>query len=275
MTWDDAFDVCAEADGWRLDKVLEMVLPGAGLRLRRRLCTEGRVLVEGKVQRPGYKVRTGQHVEILQGREGMQPRELGLKVVKQEAGFAAINKPGNIHSAAIAGKEEPSVEGVLSVLFPKNSPVLLNRLDYLTSGLLLVALTPEAREAYLLREEDGAIKKFYLARVHGRLDGIVSIRSKLDSDDRKKTRVLATRDSDIRRWTDVTALSHDNTANTSLVRCLIMKGARHQIRAHLASIGHSIVGDPLYGEGESSKGLMLHHQRIELPGFWAESTPLF
>lgn len=275
MSFEKKFNIPAASDGWRLDRVLEQPLPDSGLRLRRRLCDEGRVLVEGRAQKPGYKVRAGQQVAILGGNPRMTPRELGLKIIRQEAGFAAVDKPGEVHSAAIAGRDEPSVEDVLPDLFPDRSPVLLNRLDFLTSGLLLVGLTPEAVADCRLQEERGAIKKFYLARVRGRLDGIISIRSGLDTDDRRKTKVLATRDSDVRRWTDVTALSHDNRADTSLVRCLILKGARHQIRAHLASIGHPIIGDPLYGEGESSRGLMLHHQRIELDGFWAESTPLF
>ena len=119
MTWEDAFDICTEADGWRLDRALGMALPGVGLRLRRRLCAEGRVLVEGAVRRPGYKVRTGQHVEILEGKEGMKPKELGLKVVKQDAGFAAITKPGNIHSAAIAGRTSQASKVFCRLFFQK------------------------------------------------------------------------------------------------------------------------------------------------------------
>nr|WP_319584096.1 RluA family pseudouridine synthase [uncultured Pseudodesulfovibrio sp.] len=275
MFFEGTFSIDASGDGIRLDRVLETAMPGSGLRLRRRLCDEGRVLVDGRARKPGYKVRAGQSVEIGGDREMKTAGELGLRIVKCENGFAAVNKPGGVHSASIAGKDEPSAEGVLSELFPKDTPELLNRLDYLTSGLLLVALTPEAREAYLRYEADGAIKKFYLARVKGRLDGIISVRSRLDTDDRKITRVLAEPDPDSRRWTGVTALSHDHEADTSLVRCLIMKGARHQIRAHLSSIGHAILGDPLYGEGESSSGLMLQHQRIEMPGFQAEAIPLF
>lgn len=275
MLFEGKFSIDASGEGNRLDRALEAVMPGSGLRLRRRLCDEGHVLVDGRARAPGYKVRSGQSV-VIEGVRAMKTAdELGLRIVKREDGFAAVNKPGNVHSAAIAGKDESSVEGVLAELFPGREPLLLNRLDYLTSGLLLVALTPEARDSYLKYEADGDIKKFYLARVEGRLDGIVSVRSKLDTDDRKSTRVLAEPDPDSRRWTGVTALSHDNEAGTSLVRCLIMKGARHQIRAHLSSIGHPIIGDPLYGGGESQRGLMLQHQRIEMPGFQAEVVPLF
>jgi len=262
-------------DGERLDRALKAAMPDSGLRLRRRLCEEGRVLVDGRARRPGYKVKSGQTVEVGAVWTMAKADEMGLKVVKSGGGFAAVDKPGGVHSAAISGKSGPCVESVLGELFPDDEPVLLNRLDYLTSGLLLVALTPEARAAYLEYEDDGAIKKFYLARVSGRLDGMISIRNRLDTDDRKVTRVLDEPDPDSRRWTGVTALSHDNEAGTSLVRCLIMKGARHQIRAHLASVGHPILGDPLYGAGDGPSGLLLRHLRIEMPGFQAEAVPLF
>lgn len=275
MLLEGTFNVDETCEGQRLDRVMESFFPGTGLRLRRRLCDEERVLVDGRARKPGYRVRTGETVEIRQVLQMTSPSDMGLRIVKSEGGFATLNKPGGVHSAAIAGGSGPSVEDALGGLFPGRSPVLLNRLDFLTSGLLLVALTPEARETYLACEDEGVINKFYLARVRGRMDGIISVRSRLDTDDRKTTRVLNESDPDHRRWTGITALSHDNGENTSLVRCLIMKGARHQIRAHLASIGHPILGDPLYGGGESRRGLMLQHLRIEMPGFQAETTPLF
>lgn len=275
MLFDGTFSVDETGEGQRLDRAMEAWLPGTGLRLRRRLCDEGRVLVDGRARKPGYKLRTGETVEIRQVLQLTSPGGLGLRIVKREGGFAALHKPGEVHSAAIAGGSDPSVESLLPDLFPGEAPVLLNRLDFLTSGLLLVALTPEAREVYLAHEDDGAINKFYLARVRGRMDGIIAVRNRLDTDDRKTTRVLNEPDPDHRRWTGITALSHDNVEDTSLVRCLIMKGARHQIRAHLASIGHPILGDPLYGGGESRRGLMLQHLHIEMPGFQAEDIPLF
>jgi len=200
----------------------------------------------------------------------MSVQELGLSVVKQEGMFGVVFKPGGVHSASIAGKDTQSVEAVLPELFPNDSPVLLNRLDYGTSGLLLVAMTSAGKKTYRELEDAGQIKKFYIAKVKGRLDGVITIKSKLDTDDRKKTRVLDEVDTDSRRWTDVDTQDHDHSSDTSTVRCLIMKGARHQIRAHLASIGHPIVGDCLYGDGAKGDSLHLHHERVELPDFVAE-----
>lgn len=275
MSEKKTYNVDAPFDGMRLDKVLWEVLPETGLRFRRRLCDQGSVSINGRHRKPGYKVKVGEEIVISLRSNEMTHDDLGLVLVKKTGIFAAISKPGRVHSATIDGKDTPSVEGSLNVLFPDFSPILLNRLDYLTSGLVMVALEEKGRNAYLKKEAAGEIKKFYLARVQGRMDGMVTIRNMLDTDDRKKTRVLSEDNSDDRRWTEVDVVSHDNKAETTLVRCLISKGARHQIRAHLASIGHPILGDPLYGDGKSDKVLQLHHQRIEFPGFSAEIKPPF
>jgi len=264
-----------ELGGERLDKVLEAFLPGSGLRLRRRLCDEGRILVEDLARKPGYKVLGGQRMVWKGEGTAVSPEDLGLMEVERHGGFAAVYKPGGVHSASIAGRDVPSAESLLPGMFPEVSPVLLNRLDFLTSGLLLVALTDAAAESWRAAEESGGIRKFYLAEVKGRFDGVATVRNRLDTADRKITKVLAEQDDDPRRWTDVKSLSHDRVRNTSMVTCLIVKGARHQIRAHLASIGHAIVGDPLYGDGREGGALHLHHRRVELPGFTAEVSAPF
>ncbi len=269
MSVNEKYEVSAEFDGARLDRFMAEIMPGSGLRLRRRLCDEERVLVDGRSRKPGYKLRSGQEIIIGKERHFMSHEQMGLRIVEQSDDFAAVYKPGGVHSASIEGKGGDSVEDVLEELFPGTTPHLLNRLDYLTSGLLLVALNADAVKRYHAMENSGDIRKFYLADVKGRLDGMVTVRNALDTDNRKKTRVLDEDHPDARRWTDVDAVSHDRDKDTSLVRCLIMKGARHQIRAHLASLGHPILGDPLYGEGCEEDSLRLHHERIEMPGFIA------
>ena len=267
--------VAEESAGERLDKVIEAVLPDTGLRLRRRWCDEGRVLVDGRPRTPGYKVAAGQEIELLPESDApVSPGDLGLLVVAKTSRFVAVYKPAEVHSAAIAGKDGPSAESALAELLPDETPVLLNRLDFLTSGLLLVALNPEAEATWRRAEEGGVIRKFYVAVVRGRMDGMTTVRNRLDTDDRATTRVLDEADPDPGRWTDVKALAHDREADTTRVICLIARGARHQIRAHLASIGHPIVGDPIYGSDEEDS-LRLHHQRVELPGFTAEVSAPF
>ncbi|MUM78814.1 RluA family pseudouridine synthase [Pseudodesulfovibrio sp. F-1] len=282
MPKQDEYTVDQSLAGARLDRAAAEMMPGSGLRLRRRLCETGRIEVDGRPRGPGYKVRPGQVIALVapqaSGEENVMPDDQDrVRVIVRTSALAAVYKPGGLHSASVAGKVGVTVEAALPELFPNLEPIMLNRLDFLTSGLILVGLGPGGLEAYRAAEEAGAVRKFYLARVRGRLDGMITVRRRLDTDDRPVTGVLTQDDLDPRRWTDVAALSHD--AETTLVRCLIMKGARHQIRAHLASLGHPIVGDPLYGEpvegraGATGPVMFLHHQRVELPGFLAEVEP--
>ena len=111
-------------------------------------------------------------------------------------------------------------------------------------------------------EDAGAVEKTYLAVVHGRLDGVLSLGRELDVADRAVTRVLDRDTADPLRRTQVTPVRE--AGGLTLVRCRIAKGARHQIRAHLAAAGHPLVGDPVYGHGEGER-LFLHCAAIVCP----------
>ncbi|MBG3878099.1 RNA pseudouridine synthase, partial [Desulfovibrio oxamicus] len=200
-------------------------------------------------------------------------------------------------------------------------PRLLNRLDGPTSGILLAARTPQAADRFHTAENSGQATKTYLALVHGVLARPVSMRRGLDTANRATTRVLPQDTPDPLRHTMVTPLGvmhvEDNAQGTpdadglalhgsalpaappppcTLVRCVIRKGARHQIRAHLAALGHPIVGDTRYGTPDDTSAtahmpphmppdaphsapplapatLFLHHARIELPDFRAACAP--
>lgn len=215
-------------------------------------------------------------------------------------------------------------------------PRLLNRLDGPTSGILLAARTPQAMDRFHRAEDSGQAAKTYLALVHGVLDHPVTVRCALDTANRATTRVLPQDTPDPLRHTEITPLGvmqgtgipdaapcppHladdaglspvacspappclPDTACTpgsacTLVRCVIRKGARHQIRAHLAAQGHPIVGDARYGgtvaAGQQSPAagqpaplpgpqagqypaaptLFLHHARIVLPGLAVACPP--
>ncbi|MEG6504962.1 pseudouridine synthase family protein [Nitratidesulfovibrio sp. 1201_IL3209] len=207
-------------------------------------------------------------------------------------------------------------------------PRLLNRLDGPTSGILLAARTPQAADHFHAAEDSGRAAKTYLALAHGVLEHPVTVRRALDTANRATTRVLPDDSPDPLRHTEVTPLgvmdageaavtamtgttgTTDTTGTTAttgdgrmpatpctLVRCVIRKGARHQIRAHLAALGHPIVGDARYGGPDAAGSqspatqqtgpppgskperqpaestLFLHHARIELPDFGASCPP--
>jgi Pseudouridylate synthases, 23S RNA-specific len=280
------FVVAEDAEGLRLDRALEPFLPDFGLRQRRRLIETGRVLVEGRPAPAGLKVRAGQRLSLLPG-ETTRLAVPQVPIVVRTADYAALNKPAGLHSAALAGGGGQSLEAMLPALFPDISPRLLNRLDFLTSGLVLVSLTSRAARVFAALKPKDMVKE-YLAVVEGALDEALELKRKLDTDDRKRTRVLGKLDPEERNWTLVWPEARLAGGRT-LVRVRIQAGARHQIRAHLSAANLPIVGDPLYGDlaqrdylpediepggaAKSDERLFLHHRRLEFPGFCATCDP--
>lgn len=294
MTWQtDAgqpreFLIEADLEGERLDRTLESLLPGSGLRLRRRLIEAGRVLVEGRPAPAGLKLRLGQRVSLLpddgadagesDGALAFTARDVAI--VERTKDYAALNKLAGLHSAALAGGGGHSLEALLPELFPGTTPRLLNRLDFLTSGIVLASMNARAAKVFAALKPKDVVKE-YLAVVLGVLDEPLQLKRKLDTDDRRRTRVLGRMENEARGWTLVwpeAALANGRT----LLRVRIQAGARHQIRAHLAAANLPIVGDPLYGVGaedESGAGgeisgrLYLHHRKLEFPGLRAFCQP--
>lgn len=319
--------ILPEDHGARLDAALARLLPlldlppgmpaplppDAGLRARRRLWQTHAVLLDGRPAPPGACVQAGQLVELrplaaTPGQAHDTARNLAPtapagnpadapRVLAEAHGLVALYKPGGLHSAAIAGSAAPSVEALLPGLIgapgPQDAtgvPRLLNRLDGPTSGILLAARTPQAAGHFHAAEDSGRAAKTYLALAHGVLEHPVTVRRALDTANRATTRVLPDDTPDPLRHTEVTPLGVMDATGTpcTLVRCVIRKGARHQIRAHLAALGHPIVGDARYG-GPDTAGpqppgakperqpaestLFLHHARIELPDFGASCPP--
>ncbi len=255
--------------GQRLDKVLVQLLEASSLRHRRRLVEQGHVLVDGKQRAVGYKVRTGQEIEICEPAVQLATQE--LKILCCQGEYAAVVKPAGVHSALVQGSQAPSVEAMLAGLFPDETPVLLNRLDLLTSGFVLVAFSQAAASRFRELEKHGQVRKEYLAVVHGRFEGAKVIRNALNMAERKKVKVLAEPDPDPSRHTHAKPLSYAQESDTTLVRVIIARGARHQIRAHLAKIGHPILGDKLYDTG--GEQLFLHHCSLKFQGFSVHLDP--
>lgn len=282
-------------EGRRLDGALELLLPDQGLRARKRLLETHRVLVDGRPRPKGYRVQAGQilTLEPLDARTAeADPSDWpGLRVVGQSTGrMAALCKPPGLDTEALAGAAGPSLEAFLPHFFPGRYARLVNRLDRHVSGLVLVALSPEAARDYRAHEDARAVTKVYLALVHVAEGGGQGVRPgdelvidlAIDAARRTTVRVTAEPDPTGLRHTrvrflgpppDLDGLSPDVLpGDAMLARVAIHKGARHQIRAHLAHAGHPIVGDSVYGLSEPGP-LYLHHALVDLPGFRAHADP--
>jgi 23S rRNA pseudouridine1911/1915/1917 synthase len=249
----------------RLDKILSARL-GLGLRRTRFLIQQGRILVDGCVLPKGTAVRAGQKIEIQSPDAEPQYLPSRAYVVRRENGFAAVMKPGGMHT--VRGKGEPCLESCLEDL-GLGGWMLVNRLDFLTSGLVLAVDSPERREQYTTWQNTEAVHKWYLALAHGDIATEFSVQGRILDRKRRVVRVLDEEDKPA-RWTMVRPLQA--VGNNTVVLIRILKGRRHQIRAHLAHAGHPLVGDPLYGQDRAG-GLFLHHWRVDLPGFTAQKRP--
>lgn len=247
----------------RLDKALAQEM-GLGLRRCRDLIDQGLVMVDGRPWRKGDLVGPGQRivVDVLPG--PVAPACPEVVIVTRDGRFAALHKPGGLHT--VAGKG-PCLEALLPALGLEGWR-LVNRLDGLTSGLVLAVRRAEDEALYTAWQDQGLVAKWYLALVHGRCHAMVLRGRILDT---KRTVVRVTADDDVHvRWTH--AFPVRTVGPDTLVLVRIFKGRRHQIRAHLSHAGHPILGDPVHGLAEEG-GLFLHHWRLDMPEFSASTPP--
>jgi 23S rRNA pseudouridine1911/1915/1917 synthase len=258
----DSFILPPHLPPQRLDQALAQGL-GLSLRRCRSLIGDGLVLVDGRPMAKGVLVRPGQQIQVQASAPA--PACPRVRVVARAENFAALSKPAGLHS--VAGRGSGSLEECLPGLGLAGWR-LLNRLDFLTSGLVLAAATAGDEAAYKGWQDRGEIDKWYLAVATGRVEAATS-RGRILDDRRRVVRVTPDEDEPLRwTWVRPVRLLDGNT----LVLARIRKGRRHQIRAHLAAAGHPLVGDPVYGAGEPG-GLFLHHWRVDLPGFSASLLP--
>ncbi|MCH5276924.1 MAG: pseudouridine synthase [Desulfovibrionaceae bacterium] len=309
----------AEA-GQRLDQVLGRLVPSLGLRGRRRLCGEGRVLVNGRPGRAAYRLRPGDVLSLAGPRPSGEagtgvpplriPGQAPIPMLGQTEHLAALDKPAGLHSEALAGKAGDSLQARVETAFPGAGLRLLNRLDYATSGLVALALDAEGVHLWRQAQDQGLTEKRYLALLEGELPGERLMRQGLSLKGRHRVRVEAADNADFRRHTllrPLAALDARELADSleaaegrvwrrgaphriTLAACRIVRGSRHQIRAHAAAAGFPLWGDRRYGaawlcgkeprEGAESAGLnaedecfYLHHGRLSLPGWTVWSAP--
>ena len=205
----------------RLDRVLGRLVPDMGLRGRRRLCELGLALVNGRPAKESKKLREGDIVSIADGAElptedassaapaaSPAPGEAAPlfpedkpRVIRRNRRFAILHKPAAMHTESLAGKPGDSLQTLLpQLLGPLPERVrLLNRLDYPTSGLVTVALTPEGVNDYQEYQDAGQTEKRYLALLEGEMEHGMLANQKLILKNRERVLVELMRHPDPRR----------------------------------------------------------------------------
>lgn len=268
------FRVPSEAAGMRLDVFLMSQLRHTSRTRARSIIERSAYSARGKPLSASDRVRSGDSVILWREPFEDDAEQPALPVVYEDAHLLVIDKPPLVTVHPTARYHHHTVKKRLEVERPGEFLALIHRLDRETSGLLLLARTPDAERAFkhMLEQRSAApgrpkdaahetsadeegghcsdFDKEYLAIVHGSPPtGLVEHPLELDPTNslRVKMRVAAAGHG-LPARTGVTVL--ESRDGYSLVRCALHTGRQHQIRVHLATLGHAVVGDKLYGPDE-------------------------
>jgi 23S rRNA pseudouridine1911/1915/1917 synthase len=249
----------ADAEGWRLDRALASALPTLSRERIKALISAGQVRRgDGALPRdPALKARAGESFEV----SVPEPRpahneaqDLGLAVVYEDEHLIVIDKPAGMVVHPAAGNPDGTLVnallhhcgGSLSGIGGVARPGIVHRIDKDTSGLLVAAKTDRAHEGLAKQFAAHSIDRRYKAIVAGIPKAMGTIDANLARSDANRKKVAIAPAGRGKRA--VTHFSRERTLRTSaLVECRLETGRTHQVRVHMASIGHPLLGDPVYG----------------------------
>lgn len=269
--------------GKRLDQVVHERLPQFSRSRIQEWIRRGRVRLNGGVERPAHTVRAGDAIEVEPGEAPplhAVPEPIPLTILFEDPDLVAIDKPAGMVVHAGAGVRTGTLVNALlhryetlSGLGGAMRPGIVHRLDRFTSGVLLVAKNDAAHQSLAAQFAARKVEKVYLALVHGTVKADSGrIDRPIARDPVRRTRMTARFREGRSAWTEYRVLRRNAAAGPAgaftLLEARIGTGRTHQIRVHLASIGHPVAGDTLYGapakvEGRPPLGrYFLHAHRI-------------
>jgi 23S rRNA pseudouridine1911/1915/1917 synthase len=271
------FTVQPAGAGKRLDQYVHEQLPQFSRSRIQQWIRDGMTLVNGSAARRSYTVRAGDRIQVTPAPPPplhAAPEEIPLKVLYEDDDLAAIDKPAGMVVHAGAGVHSGTLVNALLHRFGSLSgvggevrPGIVHRLDRYTSGVLLVAKNDAAHQRLAAQFSGRQIEKVYLALVHGDVKRETArLERPIARDPRRRTRMTARLNEGRAAWSEYRVLRRFR--GFTLLEVRIGTGRTHQIRVHLSSIGHPVVGDTLYGAparipGQPDLGrYFLHAHRI-------------
>lgn len=252
----ERFSVEPGAAGRRLDLWLVEKLPDLSRTRLKALVTEGRVRVDGRAVRPSVRLKAGQEVVVTvppAPPQALTPEAIPLSVVYEDADVLVVDKPAQMVVHPGAGRRSGTLAHALLAHAPSTAgvggagrPGIVHRLDKGTSGLLVVAKRPGAYAGLTKQLAARQVMRRYLALVHGKVrrsEGVID--AAIGRHPRQRTRMAVLPPSRGKR-----AVTHwrvlERLDGFTYLEARLETGRTHQIRVHLASLGHPVVGDQTY-----------------------------
>lgn len=260
--------------GLRIDKYLSTIIEGKSRSFIQGLIDSGSVLVNNKEIKSNYKLRNQDEIIVIMPEPielDVEPENIDLNIVYEDEDVIVLNKPqgvvvhpapGNYSGTLVNGllyhcKDLSGINGVIR-------PGIVHRIDKDTSGILVIAKNDDAHNQLAKQFKDHSIKREYYALVEGKFSKLEGTVDKPIGRNKKDRLKMAIVEDGKRAVTHYNILEQYNNG-TALVKCTLETGRTHQIRVHMASIGHPLVGDPLYGNKKQKfklKGQVLHAKTL-------------
>ena len=246
--------VTFKENGQRLDKAVAMLNSEFSRSFITKLIDEGKITINGKVEKPSFKVKENDEInieEIVDVKSDIKEEDIPLDVVYEDDDILIINKPqgmvvhpANGHYSGTLVNALMFMEDSLSSINGVVRPGIVHRIDKDTSGLLCVAKNDNAHHFLAEQLKDHTMAREYVALVRGIIkenSGTIEMPIGRDKKDRQKMAVVKEGKPAVTHF-QVLERFRDHT----LVKCQLVSGRTHQIRVHMSAIGHPVEGDPLY-----------------------------
>ena len=267
--------IVADLENMRLDAYISSKKTNLSRTNIQRLIEEGNILVNSQKKKISYKVQIGDNIEINipEAKEtSIKAENIPVEVVYEDNDIIVVNKPKGMVVHPANGNPDGTLvnaimamcKGSLSGIGGEIRPGIVHRLDKDTSGLLIVAKNDLAHIHMSNQIKDRQVKKIYIALVKGNInenEATINMPIGRSTKDRKKMAV---------RKDGKEAITHFKVLKRyksyTLLEVKIDTGRTHQIRVHMAEIGHPVVGDMVYSKGKNEfgvEGQMLHSKSLD------------